>query len=239
VASPCHPRPRLLDLYCGAGGASKGYELAGFEVVGVDTVRQTRYPGRFVLGDALAVLEAVVNGAGEWDAIHASPPCKLYTRARVVQAKSLQLFEPHADYIEPTRELLEQLELPWIIENVPEAPIRADVVLCGTMFGLRSGHFELRRHRHFELGNWWPSRRPPPCQHRRWRTAMPVHGHSAPADFYRRFGNVVGKDERAAAMGIDWMSRDELSSAIPPAFTRWLGGQLLEELGVEPKGEAA
>src|SRR4051794_5410435 len=154
-------RPRLLDLFCGAGGAARGYQRAGFHVVGVDNRPQPRYAGdEFVQADAL-----------EWDdfdgfdAVHASPPCQLWAEGSRWHGNS------HPDLITPLRPLLEQSGLPYIIENVPEAPLRRDVVLCGTQFGLQAEGFEVRRHRAFEL-NWPLGTLVPPCQHQ--LPSMPI-----------------------------------------------------------------
>jgi DNA (cytosine-5)-methyltransferase 1 len=208
-------RPRLLDLFCGAGGAAVGYWRAGFSVTGVDVVAQPRYPFEFVQADALAWLADRVELVGRrFAAVHASPPCQRWTRA--------QHAEGHPDLIAPLRPLLDATGLPYVIENVPEAPIRPDLVLCGTAFGLRLRGFEVRRHRVFEsnvdLGE------APPCRHE--VASMPVFGHSENADFRRRYGGVP-LERRRASMGVEWMSRDELREAIPPAFTELIGRRLL------------
>jgi DNA (cytosine-5)-methyltransferase 1 len=139
-------KPRLLDLFCGAGGAAMGYSRAGFEVVGVDIEPQRRYPFEFIKGDAIVGLESLLaRGLDhyllcDFDAIHASPPCQAYG--------SLRALNPTKDYprlIEPTRELLVAIGLPYVIENVPGAPLIDPVRLCGSMVGL-----PIRRHRLFE-----------------------------------------------------------------------------------------
>jgi hypothetical protein len=132
-------RPRLLDLFCGAGGAAMGYYRAGFDVVGVDIKKQPNYPFEFIWDDAL---EAVTDLACGFDAIHASPPCQHYMRSGMVR-KDLA-----PDLVGQTRIALETAGLPWVIENVPGAPIRPDIVLCGSMFGLG-----VRRHRWFETNS--------------------------------------------------------------------------------------
>ena len=235
-------RPRLLDLFCGAGGAAVGYHRAGFDVYGIDHAPQPNYPYTFNRDDALAFLKVAVDAAGagrlpHLAAIHASPPCQLFSAAANADDR-LRLFEIHGDLLTPTRELLQQTRVPYIIENVPGAPMRADVTLCGTMFGLGADGFELRRHRLFELGNWprrWPSGRPrgvdpPRCRHR--AQAIAVYGHGGNADFYKRAGGRgVTVNAQREAMGVDhWTTRDELAEAIPPAFTEWLGGELLAAL---------
>src|SRR5665213_3193952 len=130
-------RPRLLDLFSGAGGAAVGYHRAGFEVVGVDIKPQPHYPFEFRQKDALWVLEGETMEG--FDAIHASPPCQAYSKARKLQGLR------HPDLIASVRELLLAISLPYVIENVPGAPLRNPVLLCGEMFGLG-----VRRERLFE-----------------------------------------------------------------------------------------
>lgn len=218
-------RPRLLDLFCGAGGAAVGYDRAGFEVVGVDIAPQPRYPFRFVQADALMVLRNWQDGGcwpwpGSWgicQAIHASPPCQAYTKARSIRGNE------HPDLVGPTRDLLNTAGLPYVIENVPGSPLLDPVVLEGQMFeGLRT-----QRQRWFETN--WPldvpflrSPRPapnaemgrPPQPHE-W---MHVVGH---------FSDVPAGRE---AMGIDWMTQGELAQAIPPAYTEMIGRQLMQHI---------
>lgn len=138
--------PVLLDLYCCQGGAGMGYHRAGFRVVGVDTKPQPRYPFEFVQADALAFLE---KHGPYFDAVHASPPCQAFTTLR-----HLPTSRSHPNLIPATRELLDSLGKPYVIENVPGAPLLNPVVLCGTMFDLRTRcGAQLRRHRLFET-NW-------------------------------------------------------------------------------------
>jgi DNA (cytosine-5)-methyltransferase 1 len=219
-------RPRLLDLYCGGGGASWGYGLAGFDVVGVDIAPQRAYPFDFERGDAVEVLrsgftpEVMSKVTEDFDAIHASPPCEKYTplNARTPDAERV-------DLVAITRELLEATGLPWIMENVPGAPMRPTFVLCGSMFGLGSGDRQLRRHRLFESNVLILA---PQCRH--IGQAIGVYGHGGPAPRYdttTRGGYQGYSDERQEAMGTDWMTRDKLSDAIPPAYTEYIGRQLL------------
>lgn len=148
-------RFRLLDLFCGAGGCSVGYHRAGFEVVGVDHHKMPRYPYEFHQSDALEFLAA--HGR-EFDAVHASPPCQKYCALRHLAKKD------HPDLIPQTRALLRETGLPYVIENVPGAPLLSPVMLCGTMFGLRTDcGAELRRHRLFETN--WPLMRGLKCRH--------------------------------------------------------------------------
>lgn len=216
------PRPRILDLFCGAGGAAVGYHRAGFDVVGVDIVEQPNYPFEFQQADALEVL---YNGVTGFDAIHASPPCQHYTRYRNAVKDITDRYE---DLIAPTLWFLNRLGLPYVVENVPGAPIRPDLVLCGSMFGL-----DVRRHRWFELGGW-DSFAPGGCNHKGWRRQFkPSTGRQN-----LRYTIEVGAwdeplDRQKAAMGVDWpITVRELSEAIPPAYTEWIGTQLLAHLGV-------
>lgn len=229
-------RPRLLDLFCKAGGCSVGYSRAGFDVIGVDIEPQPRYPFPFWQGDALEILKSVRRG--DFDAIHASPPCQAFTPLRVMHNA-----KEHEDLLTPCRELLKATSIPYVIENVPGAPIRRDVLLCGTMFGLGlpDGSAQLRRHRFFEL-SWQLSRLVPSCSHDSRRPVPHAKGQG-----YRKLRTVtvVGKQggsskrdlivantttERVAAMGIDWMRDYELSQAIPPDYTEFIGRQLLRAI---------
>ena len=215
-------RPRLLDLFCGAGGAAVGYARAGFTVTGVDLIGQPHYPFEFVQADALAWLASRLElVARRFDAIHASPPCQRWTRAQNARGNA----DEHPNLIAPLRPLLLATGLPYVIENVPEAPLRADVTLCGTAFGLRFRGFEVRRHRAFETNV--PLGPAPPCRHE--VAAMPIFGHSENADFRRRFGG-VSLARRRRAMGVEWMNREELREAIPPAFTEWIGDRLFDAI---------
>ncbi|HYE58597.1 MAG TPA: hypothetical protein VD948_08830 [Rhodothermales bacterium] len=213
-------KPRLLDLFSGAGGCARGYQLAGFHVTGVDLKPQPRYAGDvFIQGDAL---EYVREHGHEYDAIHASPPCQAFTRAkflRIAQGRSTQA----PDLIEPTRAALAVSGKPYAIENVEGAPLIDPVLLCGSMFGLR-----VRRHRLFET-NVFLLR--PVCQHATAPRPVGVHswgkwGHEIPSG-----GKLAASLEDAQdAMGIDWMKRPELAEAIPPAYTLFIGRQLLAAL---------
>jgi DNA (cytosine-5)-methyltransferase 1 len=207
----------LLDLFCGAGGAAKGYQRAGFYVVGIDNCAQPHYCGNeFHQSDALEYLK---DHWQEFDAIHASPPCQDYTR-------SYTPYEHGTAHLLPdTRNILLSIDKPWIIENVPGAPMRADFLLCGCMFKLP----RLRRQRLFET-SWHGFALLPPCNHP--DPIVTVVGHGIPSGS-QYFGKVNGKEySRLArlAMGIDWMTRDEMAQAIPPAYTHWLGIQIMKRL---------
>lgn len=210
-------KPRLLDLFCSAGGASKGYSLAGFDVVGVDIAPQPHYPFEFHQADALTFsLEG-------FDAIHASPECKSYTNC------NLSPKEKYQQLIAPIRERLIATGKPYIIENVMGAKkhMNASIMLCGTMFGLRT-----MRHRLFETNI--PVFFPPfACDHR--DAPIAVYGHSvwdsSLIGTRRKDGksrpDSVSIEIGRATMGIDWMNMDELAEALPPVYTRFLGEQLL------------
>jgi DNA (cytosine-5)-methyltransferase 1 len=190
-------RPRLLDLFCGAGGAAMGYHRAGFDVVGVDINPQPRYPFEFHQADAMTF---PLDG---FDAIHASPPCQLYANVTAWRGVPTD----HPDLIDATRQRLIASGVPWVIENVPEAPVRPDFLLCGSQFGLN-----VKRHRAFETSPRLYCLLPP-CRHRRLLPFM-HKGERAYAD----------------AMGCDWMTNREARQAIPPAFTQHIGEALLTHL---------
>ena len=210
---------RLLDLFCGGGGAAMGYHRAGFEVVGVDTAPQPRYPFEFVQADAL---EYVHEHGREFDIIHASPPCQAYSAARVIRGRQ------HPDLIAATRAALVATGRPFVIENVPGAPLENPLMLCGTMFGLR-----VIRHRLFEVCPtpiWFP---PTPCAHDGRATSAGnrqpgrTNGFATGHTYITVVGNSYLMADGRAAMDIDWMNRRELSQAIPPAYTEWLGRRIV------------
>jgi DNA (cytosine-5)-methyltransferase 1 len=211
---------RLLDLFCGAGGAAMGYHRAGFEVVGVDIEPQPNYPFELHQGDAMTW---PLDG---YDAIHASPPCQAYSSAtNALRARG----KVYPDLLAPTRARLREQSTPWVIENVPGAPMRADFKLCGCMFDLPY----LRRERWFET-SWFGFALMAPCAHTGPAISITGNGAGAGNGQRAKFAAVVGHppcaaDERAA-MGIDWMTRAERSQAIPPAYTEWLGRQLADHL---------
>ncbi len=205
-------RPRLLDLFCGAGGAAVGYHRAGFDVVGVDIKPQPNYPFMFIREDALKVLDTsyqfwLLGGLSDFDAIHASPPCQHYANVTIWRGDQ----EDHPDLIAPTRELLEATGLPWVMENVRTKELRADYMLCGTALGL-----PFRRHRHFET-NWSGHKMAHPCQHRESDWSFD-HGGKQRESVYRD------------AIGCDWMTVLESREAIPPTYTELIGHQLLAHI---------
>ena len=218
-------RPRLLDLFCGAGGAAVGYHRAGFDVVGVDHAPQPNYPYLAWQLDALDAVRFLLGSGigpfriGDFDAIHASPPCQAYSQAAMWQRNA---GKEYPDLLAETRRLLERTGLPWVIENVPGAPMRADFVICGCQVGL-----ELRRERWFET-SWehFEMRQP----HHHEGPVVSVVGNGTPSWVREQLGfNPTIADYRAA-MGIDWMNRTELSQAIPPAYTEVVGAALAAHL---------
>jgi len=228
-------RPRLLDLFCGAGGAAAGYHRAGFDVVGVDIQPQPRYPFRFVQADALGLLvDPVAIRFGGFDAVHASPPCQAYTVMRFCVDEDRRRAYP--DLVAAIRASLHATGLPWVIENVAGAPLVDPVLICGSMF---DPPMDIQRHRIFET-NW--GLEPPmwPCRHKLWAARYPGNRSDRRRDPGRRARVVVvaGNDTRGYAgtakwrevMGIDWMTRAELSQSIPPAYTHLIGTQLLAKI---------
>jgi len=210
---------KLLDLFCGAGGCSAGYHRAGFDVTGVDLHDQPHYPFRFVQANALTA-----KFLGNYDAIHASPPCQNYCWST---AKHRAKGKTYPDLIDATRNLLVNSGKPYIIENVPTAPLHSPIYLEGTMFGLG-----VLRRRGFET-NW----RLPQPRFRRRKKPIVQQGKINPGTLLQKsaYCQVVanGGDgwscrlvDWQAAMGIDWMTRGEITQAIPPAYTEHIGRYL-------------
>jgi DNA (cytosine-5)-methyltransferase 1 len=203
---------KILDLFCGAGGAAKGYADMGHEVLGVDINPQPNFPYRFIQADAVEILEGI--GPGEFDLIHASPPCQRYS----TMTKRWGREGEHPDLVDPVRDHLLRIGGLWVIENVAGAPLRSPVTLCGSMFGLGDSEGRgLRRHRLFEAS--FPIPVPGPCVHR--GQAVGVYGNpggSSKRDGIR-FASFANWQE---AMEIDWMTVREIGESIPPAYTRWI-----------------
>lgn len=211
---------KLLDLYCGAGGASMGYHQAGFEVTGIDINRQKRYPFRFIQMDALEVSPSFLAG---FDVIHASPPCQKYSDLQ----KRTGLDYP--DLIQPTRQILLNSGKPYVIENVDTAPLLNPVMLCGRMFP----ELKVYRHRLFESNI---------------EIEIPIHPIHDKLVFtydkrkyhYKKFDNgmfiqVTGGgngtiQQKRAAMDIDWMIHKEINESIPPAYTKYIGEQIWKKM---------
>jgi DNA (cytosine-5)-methyltransferase 1 len=223
---------RLLDLFCGAGGAAMGYHRAGFEVTGVDIKPMPHYPFTFIQGDAL---EYIAAHGSEFDAIHASPPCQGYSEATPMEHRS-----DTPKLIPEVRELLNRIGKPYAIENVEGArsELGNSVMLCGTMFNL-----PIWRHRYFET---WPAwfMSPATCAHihrpitvhsgshtrQTWEPVLCTGGGDGKRSCRKLLRPRESVDVIRWAMGIDWMTQGELSQAIPPAYTQWIGAQLMAHL---------
>ncbi|MFJ4842095.1 DNA methylase [Streptomyces sp. NPDC088746] len=220
-------RPLLLDLFSCAGGAAMGYHRAGFEVTGVDIVDRPNYPFALHRDDALEHLANLI-ATGEirrYAAVHASPPCQAGCALTVGTNASQGWGGAHEDLVAPTRELLEATGLPYVIEQPNgRARIRKDLSLCGEMFGLG-----VIRHRNFELGRWTIDR-PAHPKHRGYVRGY-RHGIYRDGPYVAAYGSGGGKatiSEMQAAMGITWTDvREELTEAIPPAFSEHIGRALL------------
>lgn len=203
-------KPKLLDLFCGAGGASMGYYRAGFDIVGVDIEPQKNYLFEFHQADALEYLQEHYQ---EFDAIHASPPCQAYTIMQHIHKNNAA----HPDLVEPTRQALIKTGKPWVIENVEGAPLRVDLVLCGTQFGIN-----FPKHRWFEM-NFIINELLPPCNH--YKVYDCFHGGE----------QARGEREKLSQLyGIDWfMTRQEIRNCIPPAYTEWIGKIIIGMINVQ------
>lgn len=234
-------KPLLLDLFCGAGGAAVGYHRAGFNVIGVDKEPQPHYPFSFIQGDALQYLDLMMaarpDGGSFWfDAVHASPPCQAFSKmARCRPGLAAQ----YPNLIPPTRERLAKLGVPYVIENVPQAPLRWPVTLCGSHFGLSTvwephGKVGLWRHRGFESNVSIPAP-PVKCDHSLRPVLVAGHGPG-------KGSSLRGRGHQKAAyevMGVDWMNREELAEAIPPVFATYVGWHLRAALSLDlPPWEA-
>jgi hypothetical protein len=221
------PRPLLLDLFCCAGGAAMGYHRAGFDVIGVDIAPRPNYPFTLHQGDALQHLARLIT-TGEirrYTAVHTSPPCQDGCALTVGTNRAMGWGRAHVQLIPALRELLDRTGLPYVIEQpTGRAPVRKDLSLCGEMFGLG-----VIRHRNFELGGWTaaqPAHRAHRGRVRGWR-----HGEYFDGPYVAAYGSGGGKAtvaEMQHAMGITWTDvREELTEAIPPAYTEWIGSAFL------------
>lgn len=233
-------KPLLLDLFCGAGGAAAGYARAGFTVIGVDLAPQPRYPFAFFQADALVVLDTLLAGdawegycLADFSVIHASPPCQEYSATRFMRKIT------NTNYIRPMllAPLLERLRAarrPWVLENVAGAKgdLPNALELCGASFGL-----PLLRHRLFVSSELLFA--PTHCRHpaafynvvggkvRAYGTHRTEKRYLTQSDQYQRRERCCRKELGQRAMDIEWMTLQEMSEAIPPAYTEWLGRQLL------------
>lgn len=211
---------RLLDLFCGAGGCTKGYQQAGFWARGVDVKRQPRYVGeQFVQADALEYRGLIESGEiAEFDAIHASPPCQFGSEMTPMAHRA-----KHPNLIPQTRELLRATGKPYVIENVENVRFHLDdpLKLCGSMFGLN-----LWRHRYFEIRPM-PFVLLPPCNH----SKLPVLITGTTRRSERNGGRFEHSVQQCRdASGLHWMTRTEMDQAIPPAYTEFIGRQLFQAI---------
>lgn len=219
-------RPRLLDLFCGPGGAAVGYHRAGFDVIGVDIETQPDYPYEFHQGDALAFLD---EHGHQFDAVHASPPCTEHTTltGRRPDQGTGHLLE------DTLRALETRQDGAWVVENVMGADMPTDMVLCGTMFGLR-----VYRHRRFRIGPALPMLQIPEHHPHRVRAARKQRMRAWEVGLFLTVtGDAAKKSKRerpimAAAMGIEHIGRQGVNLTIPPAYTHHIGEQLIDALGV-------
>ena len=233
-------KPMLLDLFCGAGGAGAGYAAAGFEVVGVDLAAQPHYPFVFRQGDALACLDTLLSGRAwggyhlrDFAAIHASPPCQEYSSSRHIRNATTVAPRIHSKLVDDIYARLRLCGAPWVIENVPGAPMPDSIILCGSTFGLG-----VRRHRQFACSHLLFA--PGPCAHTADFVELAggkVRGCGSrrspvvfitPGGYRQRREGVCTKSDGQKAMGIDWMTTREMCEAIPPAYTEWIGVQLMQ-----------
>lgn len=231
-------RPLLLDLFCCEGGASAGYVRAGFEVLGVDIAPQKRYPYRFLQADALGFLQWLMDSGAirQFAAVHASPPCQ--------HESTLKSMVTHyyPDLLAPTRDALvkmgKETGIPWIVENVATAAMHQGIQICGTALGLN-----VRRHRRFDSSHllYGPGR----CKHD--LDNINVYGHNAwnyrkRSEEYRHWHRhnanqcPVPKVVAATAFEAEWMTLHGLAECIPPAYTEFLGRQLLAVITSDERG---
>jgi len=208
---------KLLDLYCCQGGATRGYQQAGFTVTGVDLDPQPRYIGdEFWQADAIGFLTIHADWIrAEVDFIHASPPCQFDSDCQRIRGNE------HPDLIEPTREALDELGVPYVIENVRGAlpKLKNPVELCGTMFGLRT-----YRHRYFEAGGW---DLPQPAHPKHEVPQAKMGRPPRDGEFVQAIGNFSGVGLVRDDWGVAWMNRDGIRESIPPAYSRYVAGQFL------------
>jgi len=206
---------KMLDLFCCEGGAGMGYHMAGFDVTGIDIEQQPRYPFVFVCDDAL---EHLAEHGGEYDAVHASPPCQGYSHLTPDAHKC-----KYPKLIPQLRDMLRQLGKPYVIENVAGArhELENPVMLCGSMFGLRT-----QRHRYFETN--FHIAAPSACDHSQIPLLVTTASKASRAKRFALGMKPKSVKNAPAAYGIDWMSCEGLKECIPPAFTAFIGGAILK-----------
>lgn len=229
-------RPRLLDLFCGEGGAGMGYHRAGFDVHGVDnsTARLSHYPFTWAISDAI---EYALNHGHEYDAIHASPTCTGYSRGTAAIPDRLTRYDR---LIAATREALEIVGVPYVIENVSDArqELRNPALLCGRMFALTAKDDDdtelvMDRHRLFEVSGF-PLLAPEHLPHDRSLQVAGSYGGARrdkrEAREIRKGGYVPSADVQRALLGTPWMTEKGCQLSIPPAYTEFIGTQLITHL---------
>lgn len=199
---------KLLDLFCCQGGAAMGYHNSGlFDITGIDIERNSRYPFKFVQADAI---DYVARHGHEYDFIHASPPCQKFTKAKHLQGND------HPDFIPDTRRILALFRKPFVIENVPGAPLQNPVLLCGSMFGLKT-----YRHRLFESNFKISTPEHPKHLEQNAKMGRPV----GPDKFMHIVGHFSDVPKARQIMDMPWANQYGLAQAIPPAYTKWIASQ--------------
>jgi DNA (cytosine-5)-methyltransferase 1 len=205
---------KLLDLFCGAGGCSKGYHDAGFDdITGIDINPMPHYPYKIIQGDAIEYLR---EHGKEYDFIHASPPCQAYSKASTQWRKE---GKDYPDLIVIIREMLIEIGKPYVIENVPGSPLIDPFILNGEFFNMK-----VRRTRLFETSFPMPTIELPKEE----KSNFKMGRWAKEGDIIVPVGHFTNVDYARRVMGIDWMTRDELSQAIPPIYTKYIGTQYLQ-----------